>query len=87
MTKTPNAPPLSSKGETLPARKRRRRRRSKQTVSFQDRLSEFVAHERSKADAAAACVDRYDLVKKIRKAETAANIDQWASLPGPRRLK
>jgi hypothetical protein len=86
MTKTPNAPPLSSKGETFPARKRRRRR-SKQTVSFQDRLSEFVAHERSKADAAAAYADRYDLVKKIRKAETAANIDRWASLPGPRRLK
>jgi hypothetical protein len=84
MTKTQNAPPPSSQGEPLPARKRRRRR-SKQTASFQDRLSEFVADERSKADAAAGCADRYELVKKVRKAETAANIDRWASLPGPRR--
>jgi hypothetical protein len=64
----------------------KKRRRSKQTVSFQDRLSEFVADERSKADAAAGCADRYDLVKKIRKAETAAISTDGRACPD-RRLK
>jgi hypothetical protein len=45
-----------------------KRRRFKQTTSLKDRLSEFVADERSKADAAAGCADQYELVKKIHKA-------------------
>jgi hypothetical protein len=35
----------------------------------------------SKADAAAGCADRYELVRKIRKAELAANMDAWAASP------
>jgi hypothetical protein len=53
------------------------RRRFKQTKSFQDRLSEFVEGARSEADAAPGGADQYELQKKIRQAENAANIEAW----------
>jgi hypothetical protein len=58
-----------------------KRRRFEQTKSFQDRLAEFVADARSEADAAPAGADKYELQKKIRQAETAANIEKWANSP------
>ncbi len=58
------------------------RRRFKQTKWFQDRLAEFVAGERSEADAEPAGANQYELQKKIRQAETAANIEKWANSPG-----
>jgi len=57
------------------------RRRFKQTTSLQGRLSEFIAGARSDADAGAGDADQYELQKKIRQAETAANIEAWASSP------
>jgi hypothetical protein len=51
----------------------------KQTISLQDRLAEFVADARSEADAEPAGADQYELQKKIRQAETAANIERWAN--------
>ena len=50
-----------------------KRRRFKQTTSLQDRLSEFVNTERAKAESVPES-DQYELQKKIRQAETAANI-------------
>jgi hypothetical protein len=58
------------------------RRRFKQTTSLQDRLSEFVNGERAKAESMPESKDRYELLKKVRKAETAANIEAWANSPG-----
>jgi hypothetical protein len=58
------------------------RRRFKQTTSLQDRLSEFIAGARSEAEAAPGGSDEYELRKKIRQAETAANIEAWANSPG-----
>ena len=58
------------------------RRRFKQTTSLQDRLSEFIGGARSEADAAPGGADEYELRKKIRQAETAANIEAWANSPG-----
>jgi hypothetical protein len=55
------------------------RRRFKQITSLQDRLSEFIADARSEADAAPDGADEYELRKKIRQAETAANIEAWAN--------
>ena len=57
------------------------RRRFKQTTSLQDRLSEFIAVARSEADAAPGAADQYELRKKIRQAETAADIEKWANSP------
>lgn len=57
------------------------RRHFKQTTSLQDRLSEFIAGARAEAETAPGGADEYELRKKIRQAETAANIEAWASSP------
>jgi hypothetical protein len=56
--------------------------RFKQTKSLQDRLSEFIADARAKVLSMPESKDRDALLKKIRQAETAANIEGWASSPG-----
>lgn len=57
-----------------------KRRRFKQTTSFEKRLSEFASGERAKADSMMPeSMDKYELLKKLKQAETAANIDVWAS--------
>ncbi len=55
-----------------------KRRRFKQTTSLQDRLSEFVNTERAKAESVPES-DQNELQKKIRQAETAANIQAWVN--------
>ena len=57
-----------------------KRRRFKQTTSLQDRLSEFVNTERAKVESMPES-GQYELQKKIRQAETAANIERWADSP------
>ncbi len=59
----------------------KKRRRFKQTKSFQERLSEFIAGARSDADVAPSGRTSPSCRKKIRQAETAANIDRWANSP------
>jgi hypothetical protein len=59
----------------------KKRRRSKQTKSFQDRLAEFVADALSEADRTPGGAGHYELLKKIRKAEAAANMEAWAASP------
>ena len=56
-----------------------KRRRFKQTKSLQDRLWEFVNSERAKAENSPESADPNELLKKVRQAETAANIDRWAN--------
>jgi hypothetical protein len=58
-----------------------KRRRFKQTKSLQDRLSEFINGERAKAESTPEGTDKYELRKKIRQAETVANIEKWANSP------
>jgi hypothetical protein len=58
------------------------RQRFKQTKSLQDRLSEFIADARAKVLSMPESKDRDALLKKIRQAETAANIEGWANSPG-----
>jgi hypothetical protein len=57
------------------------RRRFKQTTSLQDRFSDVIASARSEAGGAPGDADQYELLKKIRQAETAANIERWATSP------
>jgi hypothetical protein len=59
----------------------RQRRRFKQLKSFQDRLADFIADTRSEAEAMPDGADQSELRKKLRRAETAANIDKWADSP------
>jgi hypothetical protein len=58
------------------------RRRFDQKVSFHNRLSEFIADARAKAEHMPDGPKRNELLKKIRQAEAAANIEAWANSPG-----
>jgi hypothetical protein len=58
------------------------RRRFKQTKSFQDRLSEFAAEARQKADEMPDSAARDELLRKARQADTAAHLDGWANSSG-----
>jgi hypothetical protein len=53
----------------------------RQTASLQDRLWEFVNGERARAESLPESADRNELLLKVRRAETAANIDRWANSP------
>lgn len=58
-----------------------KRRRFKQTTSFEERLSEFVDGERAKAESMPESKDKFELLRKVRQAETAANMETWATSP------
>jgi hypothetical protein len=62
----------------------RKRNRVKQTKSLQDRLAEFAADTRQEATGAPDGPEREKLMKKVRQAETAENIQAWANSPGLR---
>ncbi|MDR6305644.1 hypothetical protein GGQ85_003368 [Nitrobacter vulgaris] len=57
------------------------RRRFRQITSLQDRLAEFAEGERAKSESMPDSAERYEHLKKIRQAETAANIEAWANAP------
>jgi hypothetical protein len=59
-----------------------RRRRTKQTTSFQDRLASFANEVREKASRLPAGAERDTLLKKAGCAETAAHLDEWANSSG-----
>jgi hypothetical protein len=54
----------------------------KQTDSLTDRVSAFAAETREKANSLPPGPERDALMKKIRQADTAAHLDQWAQSPG-----
>jgi hypothetical protein len=60
-----------------------RRRHFKQSTSLKDRLEAFAAEARDKAKMVAG-PERDELLKKARRADTAAHIDEWANSPGLR---
>lgn len=64
-----------------------KRRCFKQTTSFEERLSEFVNGERAKAKTMPESTDKFELLGKVRQAETAANMERWATSPEPKRPK
>ena len=57
------------------------RRRFRQTISLKDRLLAFAAEARTKAKIASG-LERDVLLRKARRADTAAHIDAWANSPG-----
>jgi hypothetical protein len=55
------------------------RRRFKQTDSLLERLSRFIAGLRQEAADMPEGPEREDVLKKIRQAETASDIEGWAN--------
>ena len=53
-----------------------------QERSFQERLSAFADAERKKAKLLPPGPERELSLRKIRQAETAAHLDDWAGAPG-----
>ncbi|MBR0868965.1 hypothetical protein JQ633_01240 [Bradyrhizobium tropiciagri] len=60
----------------------KKRRRFKQTETLQERLNKFAADILEQANKLPLGQEREDLIKRARRADTAANIDQWASSLG-----
>jgi hypothetical protein len=58
------------------------RPRTKQTEPLSDRVAAFAADTREKANLLPPGPERDALLKKIRQADTAARLDQWAQSPG-----
>lgn len=60
----------------------RKRNRMKQTKSLPERLAEFAAEARQEAAHMPDGPERDKVLKKVRRAETASEIDALASSPG-----
>jgi hypothetical protein len=62
-------------------------RRFTQQTTLQDRISEWVAGVREEAAAMPPGRERDELLKKLRNAETAMHLKDWAESPGLQALK
>jgi hypothetical protein len=58
------------------------RRRFKQNISLQDRLTAWSKEVRDQADQLPPGPERDDLLMRARQADTAAHLDDWANSPG-----
>jgi hypothetical protein len=59
-----------------------KRRRFKQSQSLKERLSEWSMKVRAEAEQPRPSPEKDALVKKARRADTAAHLDDWANSPG-----
>lgn len=57
------------------------RRRTKQTVSLEQRIAEHAQEIRIKADAMSPGPERDALLERVRQAETASHMTEWVSSP------
>jgi len=60
----------------------KRRRRFKQQVSLQDRIAEWAIGIREQANRMRPGPQRDELLRKLRQAETAMHLQDWANSPG-----
>jgi hypothetical protein len=58
------------------------RRRLKQVTTLQDRIVKWAKEVRAQAAQLPPGRDRDELLKKVRQAETAMHLDDWANSPG-----
>ena len=58
------------------------RRISKQLLSLQDQINEIAKDAREKAAQLIPGVERDNMLRKARQADTAAHINDWANSPG-----
>ncbi|GIQ78337.1 hypothetical protein BraRD5C2_67870 [Bradyrhizobium sp. RD5-C2] len=61
-----------------------KRRRVKQTQSLEERLAYEAERLRAEARRMPACVEREQLIRRARQAETAAHVSDWLRSPGLR---
>ena len=61
--------------------------RANKAASFRERLSAFAEDERKKASLLPPGPEREAVLIKIRQAETASNVDDWAHAAEPQTLK
>lgn len=59
-----------------------KRRRFNQSMSFRDRLATFAQNAREEAARLPPGMERDDVLRKARQADTAAHLDDWANSPG-----
>ena len=59
-----------------------KRRRFKQETSLQDRIVEWAIALRKQADVMRLVAERDELLKKLRQAETAMHMEDWANSRG-----
>jgi hypothetical protein len=60
----------------------KRRWRFKQEITLQDRIAEWAKEIRAQAAGLPPGRERDELLKKVRQAETAMHLDDWANSPG-----
>jgi hypothetical protein len=58
------------------------RRRFKQTQTLDERLAEEADRLRSEAKGTPPGIEREELIRRARRAETAAQMNQWLTSPG-----
>ena len=58
------------------------RRRLKQSAPLKDRLAEWADDLRAQAQKLPPGAERDALLKKLRQADTASHLDDWANSPG-----
>ena len=59
-----------------------KRRRQKQTISFQGRLAEWAEKIREEAARLPPGIERDEMLKRASQADTAAHLDDWANSRG-----
>jgi hypothetical protein len=60
----------------------KRRRHFTQEIALQDRIVEWAQEVRAQAAELPPGPDRDELLKKVRQAETAMHLQDWANSPG-----
>ena len=63
------------------------RRRLVRSASLKDRLEAFAEEARAKAERMPPGPERDEMLKKVRQADVAAHLDDWANSPGLRAPK
>jgi hypothetical protein len=58
------------------------RRRFNQETPLQDRLAKFAQEMREKAEQLTPGLERDDMLRRARQADTAMHLDDWANSPG-----
>jgi hypothetical protein len=60
-----------------------KRRRFKQSISLKDRLANFAEEALKKASNLPPGTDREEMLKKVRQADIASHMDEWAHSSEP----
>jgi len=60
------------------------RRRVKHKATFAERLAAFAEDARERAEALPPSIERDDLLRKVRQADTASHLTEWCNSPGLR---